>query len=67
MNCTTYHNISIRELSYTGKKFILFFFFKLGRKANLRDIHSTSTQQDSLGQTKGIEIDELGVSKTEEL
>ena len=30
-------------------------------------MHSISTQQDSLGQTKGIETEELGVSKTEEL
>lgn len=31
------------------------------------DMHSISTQQDSLGQTKGMETAELGVSKTEEL
>jgi len=30
-------------------------------------MHSISSQQDSLGQTKGIEIEELGVSKADEL
>lgn len=35
--------------------------------AYLPDMHSISSQQDSLGQTKGIEIEELGVSKTDEV
>ena len=30
-------------------------------------MHSISTQQDSLGQTNGVETAELGVIKTEEL
>ena len=40
---------------------------KQRRKAYSRDMHSISTQQDSSGQTRDIETEELGVIKTDEL
>ena len=43
------------------------YFTRKREKAYLLDMHSISTQQDSFGQKNGIEMEELGVSKTEEL
>lgn len=56
------------DLSYTYRENLSFFLVKLKRfNVNSRVLHSISSQQDSLGHTKGGGTEELGVGHAEEL